>query len=406
WFLDRLEPGSPFYNMPLALWLDGALDVGALERAMTELVRRHEVLRTTFEEGPVQIVHPPMQVPLPVVDLSQLPDGIREAEARRVAGEEARRPFDLTRGPLLRVSLVRLSESCHLLLLMMHHIVSDGWSMGVLVRESAALYEAFGAGKPSPLPELPVQYADYSVWQRSWLQGEALEAQLGWWREHLAGAAPVLELPTDFPRPAVQSLRGAMASRMLPRELVESLNALCRREGTTLFMALLAGFQLVLSRYSGQEDFVVGTDIANRNRAETEGLIGFFINQLALRARLDGNPSFRELMGRVRRATLDAYAHQDLPFEEIVKALNPERSQGHAPLFQVKLVLQNQPVSTLEVPGLTLRGEPVVVGTSRMDLTLAMTETDQGLACSCEYRTDLFEAETIDRMMRHLGEVL
>ncbi|MCP3138032.1 non-ribosomal peptide synthase/polyketide synthase [Pyxidicoccus xibeiensis] len=408
WFLDRLQPGSPFYNMPVVLWLDGTLDVAALERALTELVRRHEVLRTTFEqqEGPIQLIHPPAPVPLPVVDLSALSEDTREAEARRLAQEEARRPFDLTRGPLLRASLLRLSESRSLLLLMLHHIVSDGWSTGVLVRESAALYAVFREGRTSPLPELAVQYADYAVWQRGWLRDEALQAQLSWWREHLAGAAPALELPTDFPRPAVPGLRGARLTRVLPRALAHSLNALCRREGTTLFMALLAGFEVVLSRYSGQEDFVVGTDIANRNHAETEGLIGFFINQLAMRARLGGDPSFRELLGRVRQATLGAYAHQDLPFEELVRAINPDRGQGHAPLFQVKLVLQNQPASTLEVPGLTLRGEPVDSGTSRLDLTVAMAETARGLEVGCEYRTDLFEEATIDRLVRHLGTVL
>ncbi|MFP2911537.1 non-ribosomal peptide synthetase, partial [Pyxidicoccus sp. 3LFB2] len=238
------------------------------------------------------------------------------------------------------------------------------------------------------------------------LRGEALEAQLSWWREHLSGAPPALELPTDFPRPAVAGLKGAMLRRVLPRGLADALNALCQREGTTLFMALLAGFQVVLSRYSGQEDFVIGTDIANRNRAETEGLIGFFINQLALRARLDGDPSFRELLGRVRRTTLGAYAHQDLPFEELVRVVNPDRGQGHAPLFQVKLVLQNQPASTLEVPGLTLRGESVEAGTSRLDLTLALAESPRGLEVACEYRTDLFQEETIDRLVRHLGTVL
>ncbi|HZI14351.1 MAG TPA: condensation domain-containing protein, partial [Myxococcus sp.] len=409
WFLDRLEPGSPFFNMPAALWLEGTLDTGAMERALTELVRRHEVLRTTFQpdaSGPVQVIHPSAPVPLPVVDLAMLPADTREDEARRLALEDARRPFDLARGPLLRATLLRVSSARHLLLLNLHHIVSDGWSMGVLVRETAALYAAFREGQASPLPELSVQYADYSAWQRGWLQGEALETQLSWWREHLFGAPPALALPTDFPRPAVPGLRGATLTRMLPRELAESLHALCRREGTTLFMALLAGFQVVLSRHSGQEDFVVGTDIANRNRAETEGLIGFFINQLALRARLDGAPSFRELLGRVKDATLGAYAHQDLPFEELVKALNPDRGQGHAPLFQVKLVLQNQPATELELPGLTLRGEPVEVGTSRLDLTLSVAETPEGLACGCEYRTDLFEAATIDRLMRHLGTVL
>jgi amino acid adenylation domain-containing protein/non-ribosomal peptide synthase protein (TIGR01720 family) len=406
WFLDRLEPGSAFYNMPVVLWLEGTLDVGALERGLTELVRRHEVLRTTFQDGPVQVIHAPAPVSLPVVDLTPLPENAREAEARRLAYEEARRPFDLTRGPLLRASLVRVSESRHLLLVMMHHIVSDGWSMGVLVRESAMLYAAFREGRAPELPALPVQYADYALWQREWLQGEALEAQLSWWSEHLAGAPPVLEVPTDFPRPAVQGRQGAMLTRVLPRELATSLQALCRREGATLFMALLAGFEVVLSRHSGQEDFVVGTDIANRNRAETEGLIGFFINQLAIRARLEGDPSFHELLGRVRRATLGAYAHQDVPFEEVVRALNPARSQGHAPLFQVKLVLQNQPVTELTVPGLTLRGEPVDAGTSRLDLTLSMAETARGLECACEYRTDLFTEETVDRLVRHLGTVL
>ncbi|MBZ4423313.1 non-ribosomal peptide synthetase, partial [Myxococcus sp. RHSTA-1-4] len=406
WFLDRLEPGSPFYNMPSVLWLDGALDVGALERSLTELVRRHEVLRTTFADGPVQVIHPPPHLSLPVVDLSSLPEASREDEARRLAREEARRPFDLTRGPLLRATLLRLGDTRHLLVLVLHHVVSDGWSMDVLVRESAALYAAFREGRASPLPELPVQYADYAAWQRGWLQGDALESQLSWWREHLAGAPPLLELPTDFPRPATQGFRGASHTRVLPRSLADSLQALSRREGTTLFMALLAGFEAVLSRYSGQEDFVVGTDIANRNRAETEGLIGFFINQLALRARLEGDPTFRELLASVRRTTLGAYAHQDLPFEELVKALNPERDQGHAPLFQVKLVLQNQPGSRLEMPGLTLRTEAVAAGTSRLDLTLSVTETARGLECECEYRTDLFTADTIDRMVRHLGTVL
>ncbi|WP_164021375.1 non-ribosomal peptide synthetase [Pyxidicoccus trucidator] len=406
WFLDRLEPNSPFYNMPSVLWLEGTVDVGALERSIAELLRRHEVLRTTFEEGPVQVIHPPAPVPLAVVDLSTLPEDQREAEARRLAQEEARRPFDLTRGPMLRAMLLRLGESRHLLSLTLHHIATDGWSMEVLVREAATLYAAFRNGQPSPLPELPVQYADYAAWQRGWLQGDVLDAQLSWWREHLSGAPSLLELPTDFPRPTVRSLKGAMHTRVLPRALADSLQAFSQREGTTLFMALLAGFQVVLSRYSGQDDFVVGTDIANRNHSQTEGLIGFFINQLPLRARLDGDPSFRELLGRVRQTSLGAYAHQDLPFEELVKALNPERSQGHAPLFQVKLVLQNQPASTLEVPGLTLRGEPIDAGTSRLDLTLAVAETPEGLGFSCEYRTDLFEAATIDRLVQHLGRVL
>ncbi|MFP2933938.1 amino acid adenylation domain-containing protein, partial [Pyxidicoccus sp. 3LG] len=342
WFIEQLQPGSPLYNMPIALRLKGALDVRALERAFDTLVHRHEGLRTTFstrDGEPVQVIHAAADLALPVMDLSDLPTEEREARARSLVTEEALRPFDLAAGPLMRASLVRLDTREHLLLLTLHHIVTDGWSMDVMVRESAALYAAFSAGQPSPLPELAIQYADYAAWQRGWLQGEALEAQLSWWRNHLTGAPQLLELPTDFPRPAVQGFRGAIHTHVLPRELVDALQALSRREGTTLFMALLAGLEVVLSRYSGQEDFVVGTDIANRNRGETEGLIGFFINQLALRARLDGDPTFRELLGRVRDVTLGAYAHQDLPFEELVKELNPERSMGHAPLFQVKLVL-------------------------------------------------------------------
>ncbi len=402
WFLDQLEPGSPSYNMPIALRLEGVVDTSALERAFTEVVRRHEVLRTTFRAGPKQLVHAPMPVSVPVVELS----GLDEAELQRRVDEEARRPFNLAHGPLLRVTLLRLGEQRHVLLLTMHHIISDGWSIDVLVRETAALYAAFSAGQPSPLPELPIQYADYATWQRTWLQGEALDTQISWWREHLAGVAPLLELPTDFPRPAVQGFRGASVSRMLSRQLVDSLHALCRREGTTLFMALMAGLQAVLSRYSGQEDFVIGTGIANRNQAETEGLIGFFINQLALRARLGGNPSFRELLGRVRKDTLGAYAHQDLPFEELVKAVNPERSLAHAPLFQVAMVFQNQPEAELKVPGLTFHLQPSNTGTARLDLTLGLQETAQGLGCSIEYRTDLFTAETVDRLLLHLGALL
>ncbi|MCK8504202.1 non-ribosomal peptide synthase/polyketide synthase, partial [Myxococcus fulvus] len=406
WFLDKLQPDSPTFNMPIALRLEGVVDVEALRQAITELVRRHEVLRTTFQEGPVQVIHAPAPVPMPVEDLSSLTGEAREAEVQRRVLAEAKRPFDLGRGPVLRASLLRLEATQHVLMLTLHHIATDGWSMGLLVRESTELYAAFVTGQPARLPELPIQYADYAAWQRDWLQGDALEAQLSWWRTHLSGAAPQLDLPTDFPRPVVQGFQGAMVGRVLPRSLVDSLQALCREEGSTLFMALLAGFQVVLSRYSGQEDFVLGTDIANRNRAETEGLIGFFINQLALRARLGGDPSFRELLSRVKTDTLGAYAHQDLPFEELVKDLNPGRGLGFAPLFQVKLVLQNQPDTELEVPGLTFRPLGSGTGTARLDLTLSITESAHGLSCSAEYRTDLFTAETIDGLIRHLGNVL
>ncbi|MBZ4423048.1 non-ribosomal peptide synthase/polyketide synthase, partial [Myxococcus sp. RHST-1-4] len=409
WFLDQLEPGSETYNVPTALRLEGALDVSALEKAFAELVRRHESLRTTFpaEAGqPVQRISPPGPLPLPCVDLSALPEPQRDAEARRLAAAEARKPFSLAEGPLLRTALLRLGAEDHVLLLTMHHIVSDGWSVGVLVREMAALYAAFRDGQASPLPELTLQYADYAAWQQEWLRGEVLESQLDWWREQLEGAPAVLELPTDFPRPAVRSFKGATLTTTFPPEVAAAVRAFSQREGVTPFMTLLAAFQVLLSRYSGQDDIVVGTDIANRNRAETEGLIGFFVNQLVLRSRLDEATSFRSLLAQVRRTTLGAYARQDLPFEELVKAINPERSLGHAPLFQVKLVLQNAPMSRLEVPGLALSGLEGGTHVARFDMTLAVTEAPEGLAWLCEYSTELFEAATIERMFGNLRTLL
>ncbi|QRO01039.1 amino acid adenylation domain-containing protein [Archangium violaceum] len=410
WFLDQLEPNTALYNIPSALRLKGELDVAALERCFEECIRRHESLRTVFqsgEQGPVQLILPTAGSPLSVVDLSALPEPQREQEARRLADEESRRPFSLSRGPLLRSTLLRLAEREHVLLLTMHHIISDGWSVGILIREVAALYEAFRSGRPSPLPELPVQYADYAVWQRGWLQGEALEAQLAYWRQHLADAPAVLELPTDRPRPATRSYRGASCVTSIPKPLADSLKDFSQREGVTLFMTLLAGFQVLLSRYSGQKDIVVGTDVANRNYAETEGLLGFFINQLVMRTRLEGNPSFREVLAQVRESALGAYAHQDLPFEELVRALNPERSLAHAPLFQVKLILQNTPVSELVLPGLELSSSVnLEQGSAKLDLTVSMGETPEGLSCVWMYSTDLFDASTIEGLAGHFQRLL
>ncbi|HST58364.1 MAG TPA: condensation domain-containing protein, partial [Longimicrobium sp.] len=321
WFLDRLEPGSANYNIAVARRLGGALDAGALERALGEIIRRHEALRTTFTEvdgAPVQVVAPFGGFALPVEDLSGLDERDREAAVRQRAGEEARRAFDLTAGPLFRAALLRLREEEHVLLITMHHIVSDGWSMGVLFRELSVLYEAYREGGESPLPELPVQYADYAVWQREQLEGETLHRQLAYWRERLSGAPELLELPTDHPRPAVQTYRGASVPVELSPELLERLQALGRSEGTTLYMTLLAAFQVLLSRYSGSEDIVVGSPIAGRARKETEELIGFFVNTLVLRTELGGDPTFREVLGRVRGATLGAYEHQEVPFEKLV----------------------------------------------------------------------------------------
>ncbi len=354
WFLDQLEPGNPVYNLARVLRLRRPADVPALRRALAEIVRRHEPLRTVFAEvdgGPAQVVAPAGPVPLPVVDLASLPEGGRGVEALALLSEAVLRPFDLRRGPLLRVLLVREAADRSTLLVCMHHIVSDGWSMGVFFRELAALHEAFAAGLPSPLPEPEVQYADWALWQQRRLTGAVLEEQLGYWTERLAGAPPLLELPADRPRPPVPAGRGATVSRVLPRGDAEALRALARREGATLFMTLLAAFDVLLARWSGQEDVVVGTPTAGRGRRETEGLIGFFVNTLALRVDVAGDPAFRELLARVREAALGAHAHQDLPFERLVEALQPERSLAHTPVFQVVLSAEDAAVLPPALPG-------------------------------------------------------
>ncbi|HYH82759.1 MAG TPA: condensation domain-containing protein, partial [Longimicrobium sp.] len=344
WFLDRLEPGSTTYNMPWPLRLRGTPDTGALERALGEIVRRHESLRTVFREvdgAPVQVVVPFAGFTLAADDLSRLAEAEREAEMRRRASEEAARPFDLAAGPLFRASLLRLGEDDHVLLLSMHHIVSDEWSMGVLSRELSVLYEAYRGGRESPLPELAVQYADYAAWQREQLEGAALDRQLGYWRERLADAPALLELPTDHPRPAVQTFRGAHERAELSLELLERLEALGRSEGATLNMVLLGAFQVLLSKYSGSEDVVVGSLGAGRTRKEVEATIGFFVNTLVLRTDLSGDPGFREVLRRAREVTLGAHEHQEVPFERLVAELQPERSLSHTPLFQVMFALQN-----------------------------------------------------------------
>ncbi|MCE9671221.1 non-ribosomal peptide synthase/polyketide synthase [Myxococcus stipitatus] len=409
WFLDQLEPGGFLFNIPVAVELKGALDAAALERALRELVRRHEVLRTHIQstpEGAIQRISEAPALTYTHDDLRAMPFGERRPEAERRALEEARRPFDLSRDPVMRATLLRLDEHEHLLVLVVHHVASDGWSMGVVIHEVATLYSAFSKGQPSPLPELPVQYADYAAWQREWLQGETLESQLTWWRRQLAGAPEALELPTDRPRPPVQGSRGALLKQVLPPALARELGALARREDATLFMTLMAAFQVLIHRYSGQEDIVVGTDIANRNRAATEGLIGFFVNQLVLRARIVPGMGFRELLARVRETTLESYAHQELPFEELVKALSPERSLSRAPLFQVKMLLQNAPMPALEVEGLALSARELDTGTSKLDLTLTVEESTQGLMCTWEYSTDLFGEPTIARMAGHYRTLL
>ena len=385
WFLDELEPASPAYHVPTAYSLVGRLDVTALERAINEIVHRHEVLRTTFaeEDGEAaQIIAPSLLVPLPVVDLGSLPEDERDSEARRLAVEDANAPFDLEQGPLLRARLLRLRDEEHVLLVDMHHIVSDGWSMGVFRRELAELYTAFSQGRPSPLAALPVQYADYAVWQRQWLQGETLARQLAYWKERLQGA-PELQLPTDRPRPARLTFEGARLPFSLPVELSRAIVALSRREGVTLFMTLLAAFQTLLYRYSGQEDIVVGSPIANRDRSEIEGLIGFFVNTLVLRTDLSptaaGPLNFRELLGRVREVCLGAYANQHLPFEKLVEELRPQRDLSRNPLFQVMFAVQNAPRAAMEMEGLAVTPMALDSGNVRFDLECHLWQEGEGI---------------------------
>ena len=409
WFLDQLEPESPLYNIHTGVELSGPLNVSVLQRSIAEILRRHEALRTTFaviDDRPVQVINKSAVFKLPVHDLQELDESQRRLRVSAWAEESARQRFDLTTGPLLRASLLRLGETEHVLLLTIHHIISDGWSVGVFVRELAALYEAYAAGCPSPLQELPIQYADFARWQRSWLQGERLEEQLSYWRAQLADVPPLLELPTDRPRPPVQSYRGAHETLLVSESLSRSLKELSHREGATLFMTLLAAFSTLLYRYSGQRDILVGTPIANRNRAETEGLIGFFVNTLIFRTRLSEQMTFRELLGQVREVALEAYAHQDLPFEKLVEELQPERSLSHSPVFQVMLDLQNAPMHDLELHGLRLTPLPFDSLMAKFDLVMTVGETDGRLSGQLEYNTDLFDAATIERLGRHLERLL
>ena len=404
WFLHYLEPTIASYNLPVAVRLTGSLDVGALEESLNEVVKRHDALRTSFpvcEGRPVQVIAPVRQVALLEIDLTEFPAEAREGEAARLASVEASRPFDLAQGPLFRAKLLRLREEEHVLIVTMHHIVSDGWSIGILMRELAALYEAFRVGKPSPLPELPIQYADYSLWQQKWLRGDVLETQLEYWKKQLAGIPALVEVPTDRPRSAVRSLRGASLSAIPPPGLLERLNALARSENSTQFMTLFAAFQVLLSRYTGQEDIPVGSPIAGRTQVETEGLIGFFVNTLVLRCDLSGDPSFRQLLARVRKIALEAYAHQDLPFEKLVEELQPVRTPSQTPLFQVMFHLATSPREEPKFPDLKVNWFHVQTESAKFDLSLSVIARPDRLSSVVEYRTDLFDAETIRRMLGH-----
>ncbi len=407
WFLERLVPGNPCYNTSMAIHIDQPLDLDVLSRALNEIVRRHGVLRTNFNEvngEPVQIVAPRMTLRLRVLDISDLEEPKRQEEVLRIATEEARRPYNLVIDPLVRATVLRLNNRHYVFLLGMHHIVSDGWSMSVFARELTELCTAFYLGQPSPLPELSVQYADFAVWQTKWLQGDVLARQLGYWKKKLANV-PALNLPMDHARPPVSSFRGSTHAFLLPVSLSTALTALGRDEGATLFMTLLAAFKTLLHRYSGQSDLVVGAPIANRERSEIEGLIGFFVNMLAMRTDLSGNPSFRDVLRRVREAALEAYANQSVPFEKLIEELQLERDPSRNPLFQVTFQLFKRPdsVAGQQLPARLL---PVEVGTAIFDLAFDACETPEGIMCHFQYSTDLFAAATIARMVDHLRVLL
>uniref|UniRef100_UPI001641065C MupA/Atu3671 family FMN-dependent luciferase-like monooxygenase n=2 Tax=Burkholderia gladioli TaxID=28095 RepID=UPI001641065C len=409
WFLDRLEPGNAFYNMPVAIRLTGALDIDALQRTLDEVVRRHEALRTRFpmvDGVPVQLIMDAAPVALRIEDLTAYDAATRRAIVDQRLADEAEAPFDLSGGPVMRVRLFRLADDDHVVAMTLHHIVSDGWSMGVLIREVAGLYAAFSQGEPSPLPALPVQYVDYAHWQRAWLTGAVLEQQLDYWRVQLADAPALLTLPTDRPRPARQRHRGAAHYFSVDARTTAGLHELGRRAQGTLFMTLAAAFGIVLSRHAGQDDICIGTPIANRRESQTEDLIGFFVNTLVLRQRVHGHESFDTLLKRMRETLLGAYAHQDVPFEQLVEVLQPQRSLGYSPLFQVMLILQNTPLEPITLPGLSL--EPIVSEstTSKFDLSLNIDEVAGGLQAWIEYDTDLFDAGTIERLAGHLVRVL
>jgi alpha-ketoglutarate-dependent taurine dioxygenase len=402
WFIDQFERDS-LYNVPVAVRLSGVLDIATLDRCLNEIVRRHEVLRTSYRQVNgklVQIIAPDLQVAMPVTDVSSL-FGVHEFIVA-----EAKRAFDLSTGPVLRAALLRLGVDEHVLVITMHHIVSDAWTKGVLYHEMAEIYKAFAAGAASPLPELTIQYADWAVWQRQWLQGEVLQTRIAYWQKQLQGAPPVLDLSIARPRPAVQSFRGGTHLMTLSLALSDQLKRVSHEERVTLFMTLLAAYQTLMYLHSGQEDIVVGTNVANRNRVETEHLIGFFVNHLVMRTSFSGGPTFRELLGQVREVALGAYDHQDLPFDQLVKALNPKRDPGYHPLFQVLLVLQNAPMGTITMPGLALEPLPHDDEIAQFDLALFVEETAEGMTGLWRYSTDLFTESSIKQLAEHFESLL
>lgn len=408
WFLDQLEPNSPFYNVPMAIRLRGALQLSAFEQTLNEIVRRHEVLRTHFAVvggEPMQVIAEPTPTPLPLVDLSDMSSSEQEAAVQQRAIAESNLPFNLGQSPLWRVTLLRLSDQEHVLLFTLHHSISDAWSKGVLVQEVAALYPAFCQGQPSPLADLPIQYADFAVWQRQYLRGDVLDAQLTYWTQKLAGSLPVLQLPKQGrSHPVTQ--QGRKQSFALPLSLTEALKALSREENSTLFITFLTAFKVLLYRYTGQPDVVVGSPIANRTQPEIEKLIGFFVNTLVLRSQIDGDLSFRQVLRQVRQVVLEAQVHQDLPFEKLVEVLRPDRNLNRNPLFQVMLAFQTAATDDFQLPGLTLEPLDITEQTAKFDLGMGLSDSRTGLRGVVEYKTDLFDDATIERLIGHFQTLL
>ncbi|MFN6501591.1 MAG: amino acid adenylation domain-containing protein [Nostoc sp. DedQUE01] len=409
WFIDQLYHGSSFYNIPIAFHIKGQLNITALHQSLNEILKRHEIWRTTFKlinGQPVQEIARDLTWDLPIINLEYLSNQNWESEVKQLVAKEATKPFNLAKGLLVRATLLRLNEQEHVLLVTMHHIITDGWSCGVFLRELSTLYAAFSTNQPSPLPELPIQYADFAIWQRDRIQGEFLATKLKYWKQQLSGELPVLQLPADRPRPTVTTFAGAKQYFTFSTTLTNALKQLSQREDATLFMSLLAAFNILLYRYTDQEDILIGSPIANRNRAELEGILGLFVNTLVLRNNLSGNPSFRELLHRVRQVTLDAYAHQDLPFEMLVEKLQPERDLSRNPFYEVMFVLQNTPTSVQEVSGLTLHTLEFDSGTSQLDIFLSMFESQEGLTGCLEYNTDIFDATTISQFIKNYQTLL
>ncbi|MEH2068927.1 MAG: amino acid adenylation domain-containing protein [Nostoc sp.] len=410
WLLNQLEPDNPFYNEQVSLKLHGRLNIVALEQSFNKIISRHEVLRTNFwliNEQPVQVIADSLDLRMTVVDLINLPESEREIACQKLAAKQANQPFDLANSPLIRAYVVKITEVEHVFILTIHHIVFDGWSMGVIMRELATIYSDICNNNLSPeLPDLPIQYADFAIWQRQCLQAEVLQTQLDYWKQQLKNAPTLLELPTDKPRPAIQTFQGATQYIEFSSQLSQKLANLSRQEGVTLYMTLLAAYVTLLYRYTGSDDIVVGTPLAKRDRLEIEGLIGFFVNTLVLRTDLSGNPSFQELLKRVRQVTLEAYAHPDLPFEELVKALQPQRDLSHTPLFQVMFILESAPTSEVEMSGLTVSSFAAERTIAKFDLTLFIKNTANGLVAAWQYNTDLFDSPTIERMAGHFVTLL